>query len=68
MGFEPEIWPADRRRDRDLRRLGGAGYLGRYAGHPLKERDTAFTIMGVSTLSTVAMMLYPAIARLIGSR
>jgi uncharacterized integral membrane protein (TIGR00698 family) len=32
----------------------------------LKERDTAFTIMGVSILSTVAMILYPAISRLIG--
>lgn len=32
----------------------------------LKERDTAFTIMGVSILSTVAMILYPAIAQLLG--
>ena len=34
--------------------------------HPLKERATLFTIIGVSTLSTIAMMLYPAIAKLIG--
>lgn len=34
--------------------------------HPLKERATLFTIVGVSTLSTVAMLLYPMIARLSG--
>ena len=34
--------------------------------HPLKERATLFTIIGVSTLSTVAMILYPAITRLLG--
>lgn len=34
--------------------------------HPLKERATLFTIMGVSTLSTVAMILYPAITRVLG--
>lgn len=27
--------------------------------HPLKERATLFTVIGVSTLSTLAMMLYP---------
>jgi uncharacterized integral membrane protein (TIGR00698 family) len=32
----------------------------------LKQRDTAFTIMGVSILSTVAMILYPAAASLLG--
>ena len=32
--------------------------------HPLKERATLFTVVGVSTLSTIAMLLYPAIARL----
>jgi uncharacterized integral membrane protein (TIGR00698 family) len=32
----------------------------------LKQRDTAFTIMGVSILSTVAMILYPATAALLG--
>jgi uncharacterized integral membrane protein (TIGR00698 family) len=32
----------------------------------LKERDTAFAIMGVSILSTIAMILYPAVAQLIG--
>jgi uncharacterized membrane protein YadS len=34
--------------------------------HPLKERATLFTIIGVSTLSTVAMILYPAITQLMG--
>jgi len=34
--------------------------------HPLKERATLFTIMGVSTLSTLAMILYPAITRMLG--
>jgi uncharacterized integral membrane protein (TIGR00698 family) len=34
--------------------------------HPLKERATLFTIIGVSILSTVAMILYPAISRLMG--
>lgn len=29
--------------------------------HPLKERATLFTVIGVSTLSTLAMMLYPLI-------
>ena len=27
--------------------------------HPLKERATLFTVIGVSTLSTIAMVLYP---------
>lgn len=34
--------------------------------HPLKERATLFTVVGVSTLSTIAMLLYPVIARLAG--
>jgi uncharacterized integral membrane protein (TIGR00698 family) len=34
--------------------------------HPLKERATLFTVVGVSTLSTAAMLLYPAIVRLLG--
>jgi uncharacterized integral membrane protein (TIGR00698 family) len=34
--------------------------------HALKERATGFTIIGVSTLSTVAMILYPAISNLLG--
>ena len=34
--------------------------------HPLKERATLFTIIGVSTLSTLAMILYPAISQLFG--
>jgi len=34
--------------------------------HHRKERATSFTIIGVSTLSTLAMILYPAIAALFG--
>lgn len=34
--------------------------------HPLKERATVFTIIGVSTLSTLAMVLYPALVRWLG--
>ena len=33
---------------------------------PLKERNTLFTIIGVSTLSTMAMILYPAAIQLLG--
>jgi uncharacterized integral membrane protein (TIGR00698 family) len=40
-----------------------AAVLPRRPGH---ERDTAFTIIGVTTLSTVAMVLYPLIARVLG--
>jgi len=34
--------------------------------HPKKQFATLFTIVGVSTLSTAAMVLYPAIARVLG--
>ena len=34
--------------------------------HERKERATGFTIIGVSTLSTIAMILYPAISTLLG--
>ena len=34
--------------------------------HERKERATSFTIIGVSTLSTIVMIIYPAIARLLG--
>ena len=34
--------------------------------HPRKEYATLFTVVGVSILSTVAMLLYPAIARFVG--
>lgn len=34
--------------------------------HPLKQRATMFTVVGVSTLSTIVMLLYPAIARIAG--
>ena len=31
--------------------------------HPLKDKATLFTVIGVSTLSTVAMVLYPVLTR-----
>ena len=31
--------------------------------HPMKERATLFTVIGVSTLSTVAMIAYPIVVR-----
>ena len=34
--------------------------------HPLKERATLFTVVGVSTLSTLTMIAYPMIARALG--
>ena len=34
--------------------------------HPLKERATLFTVVGVSALSTLAMIVYPMIANAIG--
>ncbi len=34
--------------------------------HPQKERATLFTVIGVSTLSTLAMIAYPIIARALG--
>ena len=34
--------------------------------HPLKERATLFTVIGVSTLSTLAMIAYPAFAAALG--
>jgi uncharacterized integral membrane protein (TIGR00698 family) len=34
--------------------------------HPKKEQATLFTVVGVSILSTVAMIAYPAITRLLG--
>lgn len=34
--------------------------------HPNKERATLFTVIGVSALSTLAMILYPMIARSLG--
>src|SRR5438034_1244912 len=33
--------------------------------HPNKERATLFTVIGVSTLSTLAMVLYPLVVRLL---
>ncbi len=34
--------------------------------HPLKERATLFTVIGVSTLSTLAMVVYPLISHALG--
>ncbi|MFV0278250.1 MAG: YeiH family protein [Parahaliea sp.] len=34
--------------------------------HPQKERATLFTVIGVSALSTLAMILYPIIAQVLG--
>ena len=34
--------------------------------HPEKERSTLFTVIGVSALSTLAMIAYPMVARLLG--
>jgi uncharacterized integral membrane protein (TIGR00698 family) len=34
--------------------------------HPLKDRAVLFTVVGVSTLSTVAMLTYPALAQALG--
>ena len=34
--------------------------------HPLKERATLFTVVGVSALSTFTMILYPMLARVLG--
>ncbi|WP_326532784.1 YeiH family protein [Pseudorhodoferax sp.] len=34
--------------------------------HPLKERATLFTVVGVSSLSTLSMVLYPLVARWLG--
>ena len=35
-------------------------------GHPLKERATLFTVVGVSALSTLAMITYPMLVQWIG--
>jgi uncharacterized integral membrane protein (TIGR00698 family) len=35
-------------------------------GHPLKERATLFTVIGVSALSTLAMIVYPMIVHALG--
>ena len=34
--------------------------------HPLKERATLFTVVGVSALSTLSMIVYPMVARWLG--
>jgi len=38
------------------------------ADDTVKERATIFTVIGVSTLSTIAMVVYPVITRLLGLR
>jgi uncharacterized integral membrane protein (TIGR00698 family) len=35
-------------------------------GHPLKERATLFTVIGVSLLSTLTMIAYPVVVRQLG--
>ncbi len=35
-------------------------------GHPQKERATLFTVVGVSALSTLAMIVYPMVAHALG--
>lgn len=35
-------------------------------GHPEKERATLFTVVGVSALSTLAMIVYPMLAHVLG--
>jgi uncharacterized integral membrane protein (TIGR00698 family) len=35
-------------------------------GKGIDERDTIFTVIGVTTLSTVAMVVYPILARMLG--
>jgi uncharacterized integral membrane protein (TIGR00698 family) len=35
-------------------------------GHPLKDRATLFTVIGVSALSTMVMIAYPMLAKAIG--
>jgi uncharacterized integral membrane protein (TIGR00698 family) len=35
-------------------------------GHPLKERATLFTVIGVSVLSTAAMVVYPVVVKSLG--
>ena len=34
--------------------------------HPQKERSTLFTVIGISALSTLAMIVYPTVVRLLG--
>ena len=34
--------------------------------HPLNKRATLFTVIGVSALSTVAMIVYPMLAQALG--
>jgi len=35
-------------------------------GHPKKDKATLFTVIGVSALSTVAMVIYPTVAQMLG--
>jgi uncharacterized integral membrane protein (TIGR00698 family) len=37
-----------------------------FPNHPLRDRATLFTVISVSTLSTVAMVLYPLVVRWLG--
>ena len=60
------VWIVERRRHRDLRRIGRSGIAAVLPNHPLKERATLFTVLGVSALSTFAMIGYPMLAQAIG--
>ena len=47
----------------DLRGLGGHGHRRRPAAGGRHRQELAFTVVGVTLLSTVAMVLYPVLAR-----
>ena len=57
---------ADRRRDCDLRRVGGVGAGGGAAVASAEGARPLFTIVGVAMLSTLAMIVYPMLANAIG--
>jgi hypothetical protein len=65
-GLSGTLRPVDGRCHGDLRRIGRPGAGRRLAGHPQKERATLFTVVGVSALSTLAMIVYPMIAQAFG--
>ena len=68
-GLSQPLRRAHRRRGGDLRCLGGDGHRRGAAGasdDKVKERATIFTVIGVSTLSTLAMVLYPMIVGALG--
>jgi hypothetical protein len=52
---------AHRGRRRDLRRLGALAIASILPKHKNAERDASFTVIGVTALSTLAMILYPLV-------